>query len=194
MQLSGKTIGFAITGSFCSFARIKGVLLQLMEEDVTVLPIFSFNAYNIDSRFTPADKFVNSIEQITHHKAIHTIEEAEIFGPKKLLDILVVAPCTGNTLAKFANGITDTPVLMAMKAHLRNQAPLVISLSTNDALGMNFKNIGLLTNVKNVYFVPFGQDDPVRKPNSLVAHTDLLIPTLELALEGRQYEPMIQSI
>ena len=113
-------------------------------------------------------------------------------GPKGYLDILLIAPCTGNTLAKLANGITDTPVLMAAKAHLRNGRPLVISVSTNDALGINLKNIGLLFNMKNIYFVPFGQDNPEKKPNSMIARTELLIPSIEAALNGKQYQPVIQ--
>lgn len=193
MNLSGKTIGFAITGSFCTFSKIKGELMHLMEEDVNVIPIFSFNAYTINSRFTKADEFVNSIEKITKNNAIHTIEEAEKFGPKKILDVMIIAPCTGNTMAKMINGITDTPVLMAAKAHIRNQAPLVISLSTNDALGMNFKTIGELMNVKHLYFVPFGQDDCSLKPNSMIAHTDLIIPSLEAALDGKQLQPIVRS-
>ena len=192
MNLSGKTIGFAITGSFCTFAKIKGELMHLMEEDVNVIPIFSFNAYSLDTRFGKADEFVNAIESITKNKAIHTIAEAEKFGPKKILDILLIAPCTGNTMGKLVNGITDTPVLMAAKGHLRNQLPVVISLSTNDALGMNFKNIGSLMNIKNLYFVPFGQDDCKLKPNSLIAHTDLIIPALESALDGKQIQPIIR--
>lgn len=123
-----------------------------------------------------------------------TISEAEPIGPKNLFDALVILPCTGNTLAKLANGITDTPALMAAKAHLRNNKPLLLSLSTNDALGMNMKNIGLLLNTKNIYFVPFGQDDPKKKPNSMTAHTDLLIPALEAALENRQLQPVIRDI
>lgn len=193
MNLSGKTIGFAITGSFCTFAKIKGELMHLMEEDVNVIPIFSFNAYSLDTRFGKAEDFVNAIETITKNKSIHTIAEAEKFGPKKILDILLIAPCTGNTMGKLVNGITDTPVLMATKGHLRNQLPVVISLSTNDALGMNFKNIGFLMNIKNLYFVPFGQDDCKLKPNSLIAHTDLIIPTLEAALEGKQIQPLVRS-
>ena len=120
-----------------------------------------------------------------------TIAQAEPIGPKSLFDILVLFPCTGNTMAKLANGITDSPSLMAAKAHLRNNKPLLVSISTNDALGMNMKNIGLLLNAKNIYFVPFGQDDPEKKPNSMIAHTELLIPALEAALEGRQYQPVI---
>lgn len=193
MKLAGKTIGFAITGSFCTFAKIKGALLHLMEEDVTVIPIFSFNAYTMDTRFGTAKEFVTAIETITCQKSVHTIAEAEKFGPKKILDIMIIAPCTGNTMGKLINGITDTPVLMSAKAHLRNQLPLVISLSTNDGLGMNFKNIGGLMNCQNLYFVPFGQDDCRLKPNSLIAHTDLIIPTLEHALDGKQIQPVVRS-
>ena len=130
-------------------------------------------------------------EEITGNKPITTISDAEPIGPGNLLDILVLFPCTGNTIAKLANGITDTPALMAAKAHLRNNKPLLISISTNDALGMNMKNIGLLLNAKNIYFIPFGQDNPEKKPNSMIAHTELLIPSLETALEGRQYQPII---
>ena len=123
-----------------------------------------------------------------------TIPQAEPIGPKSLLDILVILPCTGNTIAKLANGITDTPALMAAKAHLRNDKPLLISISTNDALGMNMKNIGLLLNAKNIYFVPFGQDDPVKKPTSMIARTGLIEDTLKEALEGRQIQPVIQGV
>ena len=121
-----------------------------------------------------------------------TIPQAEPIGPKGFLDILVLFPCTGNTIAKLANGITDSPVLMAAKAHLRNNKPLLISLSTNDALGMNMKNIGLLLNAKHIYFIPFGQDNPEKKPNSMIAHTNLLIPSIEAALEGKQIQPIIR--
>ena len=121
-----------------------------------------------------------------------SIPEAEPIGPKSFLDILVLFPCTGNTIAKLANGITDSPVLMAAKAHLRNNKPLLISISTNDALGMNMKNIGLLLNAKHIYFVPFGQDNPEKKPNSMIAHTELLTPSIEAALSGRQIQPIIR--
>ena len=129
---------------------------------------------------------------ITGKEPMLTIPQAEPIGPKSLLDILVILPCTGNTIAKLANGITDTPALMAAKAHLRNDKPLLISISTNDALGMNMKNIGLLLNAKNIYFVPFGQDNPEKKPNSMIARTELLIPSIEAALNGKQYQPVIQ--
>ena len=123
-----------------------------------------------------------------------TISEAEPIGPESLLDLLILFPCTGNTIAKLANGITDTPALMAAKAHLRNEKPLLLSISTNDALGMNMKNIGLLLNAKHIYFIPFGQDNPQKKPNSMIAHTELLIPAAKAALEGKQYQPLILGV
>lgn len=192
MNLAGKTIGFAITGSFCTFSKIKDELTNLMKEDVNVIPIFSFNAYTIDCRFGKAADFVKFVEDLTGNESVHTIADAEKFGPQKILDIMIIAPCTGNTMGKFYNGITDTPVLMAAKAHVRKNLPLVISLSTNDALGMNFKTIGSLYNTKNLYFVPFGQDNYKTKPNSMIAHTELIIPTLEAALDGVQIQPVIQ--
>uniref|UniRef100_UPI003AB3E316 dipicolinate synthase subunit B n=1 Tax=Blautia sp. TaxID=1955243 RepID=UPI003AB3E316 len=154
--------------------------------------IFSDAAKSIDSRFGNAEDFVAKARSITGKVPMLTIPQAEPIGPKSLLDILVILPCTGNTIAKLANGITDTPALMAAKAHLRNDKPLLISISTNDALGMNMKNIGLLLNAKNIYFVPFGQDNPEKKPNSMIARTELLIPSIEAALNGKQYQPVIQ--
>ena len=191
MKLANKTVGFAITGSFCTFARIKTELIHLTREGVNVIPIFSYNAYTTDCRFGKASDFVKFVEDTTQNKSVVTIAEAEKFGPSKILDILIIAPCTGNTLAKLNNGITDTPVLMAAKGHLRTGRPLVISLSTNDALGMNFKNVGSLLNCKNIYFVPFGQDNCVAKPNSMIAHTELIIPTLENALDSKQIQPIL---
>lgn len=191
MKLTNKTVGFAITGSFCTFAKIKTELVKLTSEGVNVIPIFSFNAYTTDCRFGKANDFVKFVEDTTHNKSVITIADAEKFGPNKILDILIIAPCTGNTLAKLNNGITDTPVLMAAKGHLRTGRPLVISLSTNDALGINFKNVGSLLNCKNIYFVPFGQDNCVAKPNSMIAHTDLIIPTLENALDSKQIQPIL---
>ena len=194
MSLSGKKIGIAFTGSFCTYARIFEALEALQKEEAVIQTIFSDSAQSIDSRFGTAESFLKRAEEITGIPPILTIKDAEPIGPKSLLDLLVIFPCTGNTLAKLANGITDTPVLMAAKAHLRNNKPLLLSLSTNDALGMNMKNIGLLLNTKNIYFVPFGQDDPEKKPNSMTAHTDLLIPALEAALENRQLQPVIRDI
>lgn len=191
MSLSGKKIGVAITGSFCTYEKVFEELQKLTEEGAFVQTIFSDAAKSIDSRFEKAEDFIKKAEKITGNPPIMTISDAEPIGPGSLLDILVILPCTGNTIAKLANGITDTPVLMAAKAHLRNNKPLLISVSTNDALGMNMKNIGLLLNAKNIYFIPFGQDNPHKKPNSMIAHTNLLLPSLKAALEGRQYQPVI---
>ncbi|MCM1158280.1 MAG: dipicolinate synthase subunit B [Bacteroidales bacterium] len=193
MELKGKKVGIALTGSFCTFDKIFAELEKLAGEGAEVYTIFSGASQQISSRFGKPEEFIKRAEEITGRKPIFTIEEAEPIGPKSYLDVFVIFPCTGNTAAKLANGITDTPVLMGAKAHLRNNKPLVISISTNDALGMNMKNIGLLLNAKNIYFVPFGQDNPVKKSNSLIAHTDKLIPTLELALEGVQYQPILES-
>lgn len=191
MSLKGKHIGVALTGSFCTYSKVFPELQKLTDSGALVQTIFSDAAASIDSRFGKAADFIKKAEEITGLKPILTISEAEPIGPKSLLDILVLFPCTGNTIAKLANGITDTPALMAAKAHLRNNKPLLISISTNDALGMNMKNIGLLLNAKNIYFIPFGQDNPTKKPNSMIAHTELLIPALEAALEGRQYQPIL---
>ncbi len=192
MSLEGKTIGVALTGSFCTYEKVFVGIQSLVDEGALVQTIFSDASSSIDSRFGRAEAFIERAEAITGVHPMMTISEAEPIGPGSLLDILVLFPCTGNTIAKLANGITDTPVLMAAKAHLRNNKPLLISISTNDALGMNMKNIGLLLNAKNIYFIPFGQDNPKKKPNSMIAHTELLIPALEAALEGRQYQPVIQ--
>ena len=192
MSLQGKHIGVAFTGSFCTYENVFTELKKLVEQGATVQTIFSNASQSLDSRFGNASDFVKKAEEITGIKPMLTIPQAEPIGPGGLLDILVIFPCTGNTIAKLANGITDTPVLMAAKAHLRNNKPLLISISTNDALGINMKNIGMLLNSKNIYFIPFGQDNPAKKPNSMIAHTQLLIPSLEAALSGRQYQPVIQ--
>ncbi|MBQ9983802.1 MAG: dipicolinate synthase subunit B [Lachnospiraceae bacterium] len=192
MNLKGKKIGIALTGSFCTFDKIFKEMEKLVETGAEVYTIFSNASQQISSRFGKPEEFMERAEAITGRKPICTIEGAEPIGPQSYLDIYVVFPCSGNTIAKLANGITDTPVLMGAKAHLRNNKPLVISVSTNDAMGMNMKNIGLLLNAKNIYFVPFGQDDPIKKTNSLIAHTDRLIPTLEFALEGEQIQPILQ--
>ena len=193
MNLKGLKIGIALTGSFCTFEKIFEELKKLVEAGAEIYPIFSVSSQSISSRFGTPEVYLAQIEEITGRKPIMTINEAEPIGPKGYLDILVIFPCTGNTAAKLINGITDGPVLMASKAHLRNNKPLVISISTNDGLGMNMKNIGNLLNTKNIYFVPFGQDDYIKKPNSLVAHTDKLVDTITLALEGKQIQPLIQN-
>lgn len=193
MKLSGKNIGVAMTGSFCTYDKIMLEIQRMVKEKANIYTIFSYHSQSIDTRFGKASEFLDKIESITGNKPILTIEEAEPFGPKNLLDILIIAPCTGNTIAKLNNGITDTPALMAAKGHLRNNKPLVISVSTNDALGINFKNIGTLFNLKNIFFVPFGQDNYEGKPNSLIARTEVIIPTLEMALDGKQIQPVLHS-
>ncbi len=191
MDLSKCNVGFAITGSFCTFDKVKIEIKKMAELGMNIIPIFSNHAARYDTRFGKADEFVNEIEEITGNKGLFTICEAEPIGPKGYLDVLVIAPCTGNTLAKLNNGITDTAVLMAAKAHLRNNKPLIISVSTNDAMGMNFKNIGMLMNTKNIYFVPFEQDNHVKKPNSLISKLELIPDTIEAALDGRQIQPVL---
>ena len=173
-------LGFAITGSFCTFEKIKKQIELLRDE-----------AYELDTRFAEAKSFVKEIETITGKSAIHTIQGAEPVGPKKLFDALVIAPCTGNTAAKLANGITDTPVLMAAKSHLRNGRPVIIAISTNDALGINLQNIGKLMVMKHIYFVPFGQDDAAKKPNSCVADMTKIAETVEYALAKEQIQPVL---
>lgn len=163
-------IGYCITGSFCTFSKSIKVIETLVTDGNEVTPIMSENAYNTDTRFGSALNFRNEIEKITNKKIIHTIEQAEPIGPHKMFDVLCVIPCTGNTLAKLANGITDTAVTMAVKSHLRNSKPVVIGISTNDALGAAAKNIGQLLNYKNYYFAPFSMDDPVKKPKSMVCN------------------------
>ena len=193
MKLENKRIGVAMTGSFCTFAKaIKGIKI-LVEEGAKVQTIFSDSAQTINSRFGRAKDFIHEVTEITGQEPMLTIEQAEVIGPTGCFDLLLMLPSTGNTMAKLVNGITDTPALMAAKAHLRNGKPLLISMATNDALGMNFKNIGYLLNSKNVYFVPFGQDDPVKKPNSMTADTGLIIPAMLEALKGRQYQPVLCS-
>lgn len=191
MNLENINVGIALTGSFCTFDNIFIEIENIVKEKAKVITIFSTNSSTIDTRFGNSKEFVDKAYLLTGQKPIMTIKEAEPIGPKKLLDILIIAPCTGNTLAKLATGITDSPVLMAAKAHLRNNKPLVISLSSNDALSMNLKNIGILLNTKNIYFVPFGQDNYKEKPNSMISQTNLIIPTLISALEGKQIQPVI---
>ncbi|MCM1258206.1 MAG: dipicolinate synthase subunit B [Roseburia sp.] len=193
MELKGKKIGVALTGSFCTFDKIWNELRKLTEAGADVYTIFSDASQTVSSRFGMPEEYLKIAEEITGKKPILTINEAEPIGPKGYLDALVIFPCTGNTAAKLANAITDTPVLMAAKAHLRNSKPLIISISSNDALGMNMKNIGLLLNAKHIYFVPFGQDAPVKKTNSLVAHADMLMPTIEAALDGEQIQPILKD-
>lgn len=185
------TVGFAMCGSFCTFSQVIPQLRLLCESGVDVIPIMSENAYSLDTRFGRAQEFAAQLESATGKPVMHTLAEVEPFGPKKSLDILVIAPCTGNTLAKLALGIADSSVSFAAKAHLRNSRPLLIGVSTNDALSAAAKNIGALHNTKNVYFIPYRQDDSEGKPNSLVSDFSMLIPSLECALEGRQLQPVL---
>lgn len=163
-----------------------------MELGANVIPIFSYKTLNTDTRFGRAADFVQDVVDITMNEGIRSISQAEPIGPNNFLDVMVIAPCTGNTLAKLQAGISDSPVLMAAKAHLRNNRPLVISISTNDALGINFKNIGNLMYMKNIYFVPFGQDNFKAKPSSMIAKTNLIPDTIEEAMKGRQIQPILQ--
>lgn len=190
MTLEGKTIGFAITGSFCTFAQTLEAMAALAQTGANLIPILSPAAYETDTRFGEAADFRARIEAICGSKILCKITEVEPIGPRRLLDLLVILPCTGNTLAKLALGITDTPVVLAAKAHLRNQRPVLIGVSTNDALANSAKNIGMLANTKNCFLIPLRQDDPLRKPRSAVADFSQLLPAAEAALEGRQIQPI----
>lgn len=180
--MSNATVGFALCGSFCTFKKVIPQMKKLVDEGYKVIPIMSDTAYNTDTRFGKAMDFNKEIEEICKTEIVHTITGAEPIGPKELLDALVIAPCTGNTLGKLANGISDTSVTLATKAHLRNQRPVIIAVSTNDALGTSAKNIGLLMNSKNIYFVPMEQDDYINKPNSIVADFKYIPDTLREVL------------
>lgn len=192
-DFSNIKIGIGMTGSYCTYESIFKAIINLKECGADLLTVFSEKAASTDSRFGTCSDFLSKAKEITGKTPITTIPAAEPIGPKSLVDILIIAPCTGNTLSKLANGISDTPVLMAAKSHLRNNKPLVIFLSTNDALGMNLKNIGILLNTKNIYFVPFGQDNYEKKPNSMIAYTDLIPDTIVEALNYRQIQPVIVS-
>ena len=184
------TLGFALCGSFCTFEKAFEQMRRTAAAGYQLLPIMSNNAYETDTRFGRAADFIWEAEDICGRKVVHTIPGAEPLGPKRMIDALVIAPCTGNTLAKLANGITDTPVTMAAKSCLRIGLPVVLCIATNDALAASAQNIGRLMNTKNVYFVPLRQDDPEQKPNSAVADFEQLIPAVEAALKGRQLQPV----
>lgn len=186
-----ETLGFALCGSFCTFEPVLAALTRLSREYETVQPILSGAAGSIDSRFGAADDFRARIEAICRRRVWDSLVQVEPIGPKKLLDLLVIAPCTGNTLAKLAAGVADTPVTLACKAHLRNARPVVLAVSTNDGLAANAKSIGALLVRKHLYFVPFGQDDAVRKPTSLVADMTQIPETVAAALDGKQIQPLL---
>ncbi len=188
-----KVVGFALCGSFCTFSDVIPQIEMLRKLNYDIVPIMSGIAYETDTRFGRAEEIRNRIETICKHEILHTIPEVEPIGPKKMLDVLVIAPCTGNTAAKLANGITDTSVTMAAKSHLRNGRPVVIAVSTNDGFAGAAKNIGSLLNYNNIYLVPFRQDDHEKKPRSLVADFALIPEAVEAALKGEQLQPIAKD-
>lgn len=193
MSLEGVKIGFGLTGSFCTFEKAFKAAQSLADNGAELIPVMSFNAASLSTRFGTAEENIQKLEDIAKRRVIKTIEEAEPIGPKKLCDIMVVAPCTANTLAKLALGITDSPLTMAVKSHLRNGRPVVIAVSTNDALAGCAKNIGILQNYRHYYFVPYAQDNYATKPNSIVADFTLIGETVENALQGKQIQPLIRQ-
>lgn len=185
------TAGYALCGSFCTISDSLSALRNLAATGMNIIPIMSPIVYNTDTRFTEHISLQKRVKEITGNDIIYTVEGAEPIGPRKLLDILIVAPCTGNTIGKLANGITDTSVTMAVKAHLRNQRPVLLAVATNDALSASARNIGQLMNLKNVYFVPFSQDNAISKPTSMIADFNKIPEALEAALEGKQLQPIL---
>ena len=191
MKFKNVSIGLALTGSHCTVANVLPEIIKLKKMGALIDPIISPSVKETSSRFGDAEQLQSELMEITEEQIIDSILLAEPIGPTKKYDVLIVAPCTGNTLAKLANGITDTAVLMAVKAQLRNLRPVVLAIATNDGLGINAKNLGLLLSTKNIYFVPFRQDDPYGKPNSLVSNMELIIPTITAALQKMQFQPVI---
>lgn len=192
--LRGKTVGVGLTGSFCTMRQVLAKLKELKTvPDLKLIPVLSENVQRLDSKFGRAAEWREQLAALGAAAPILSIPEAEPIGPTACLDVMLLAPCTGNTLAKLALGLTDGPVLMAAKAHLRNQKPLLIALASNDALAANAKNLGLLLNAKNVYFVPLGQDDPLKKPASLIFDQEALLPALAAAYQGRQLQPVLRE-
>ena len=191
--MKGKTIGFALCGSFCTFSQAIPQMEALRGEGADIVPIMSQTAAYTDTRFGRAEDFRAKIEDISGRRIITTIHDAEPIGPKSMLDLLVIAPCTGNTLSKLALAVTDTSVTMAAKAHLRNGKPLLIALATNDGLAGSGANLGTLLRAKSIYFVPLRQDGPLNKPASLVAVFEKLVPAAQAALEGRQLQPLMEG-
>lgn len=189
--MNNPNVGFAICGSFCTIEKAVEEIKTLKNKGYNVIPIMSDIVYNTDNRFNSAEELRQRVEDYSENKIIHTVVGAEPIGPKKLLDVLVVAPCTGNTLAKMAAGVTDTSVTMAVKAHLRNSRPIVLAIATNDALSVSAANIGKLMNNKNIFFVPFGQDEPFKKPTSLIADFSKIDVTVKNALEKKQIQPVL---
>ncbi|MFD0587529.1 dipicolinate synthase subunit B [Paenibacillus sp. GCM10027627] len=191
MNWNGKTVGYALSGSHCTFAEVMPEIKRFVDAGANVVPIVSNTLITTDTRFGTAKEWQEQLTGITGNEIISTIVQAEPLGPSKLLDVLAIAPCTGNTTSRLANAITDSAVLMAAKAQMRNGRPIVLAISTNDGLGLNAANIAKLLVAKHIYFVPFGQDNPIQKPNSLVARMDLVLETCEAALQGKQIQPLI---
>lgn len=192
--MNAMTIGYALCGSFCTFSKSLPQMQILAEQGFNILPIMSENAYKTDTRFGAAQSFIDKIENIAQREVIHTISQAEPIGPKKMCDLLIVAPCTGNTLSKMCNAITDTSVTMAVKSHLRIGRPVLLAIATNDGLGASAQNIGKMLNTKNVFLTPFSQDDPINKPNSIVSHFDLIPQCAALALTYKQMQPIFRQL
>ena len=191
MEVKNKKIGFVLTGSFCTFSRAIAQMQKLKELGADILPIMSENSYTLDTKFNKAKDFIAEVEGICQKDIIHTIPAAEPIGPQHLTDIMIVAPASGNTMAKLAVDIIDTPATMAVKSHLRNNLPVVIAPSTNNGLGANMINIASLMNRRNYYFVPFKQDNPITKPRSIVFDPNYIVKTIEYALDGEQIEPIL---
>lgn len=190
-MLQGKRIGLGITASHCTYDQILPVISDLQENGATVVPVITHSVLTAATRFGTGEEWIARIEEATGEKVISTIVGAEPFGPSSPVDCMIIAPMTGNSISKFANAATDSPVLMAAKATLRNGSPVLLGISTNDALGLNGPNIMKLLNMKNVYFIPFGQDDPIKKPNSLISDFTLMVPAAAAALEHRQLQPLL---
>lgn len=190
-MLQGKRIGLGITASHCTYDQILPVISDLQDNGATVVPIITHSVLTAATRFGTGEEWISRIEEATGEKVVSTIVGAEPFGPSNPLDCMIIAPMTGNSISKFANAATDSPVLMAAKATLRNGSPVLLGISTNDALGLNGPNIMKLLNMKNVFFIPFGQDDPFKKPNSLISDFTLMVPAAAAALEHRQLQPLL---
>jgi dipicolinate synthase subunit B len=191
MSLKGKKIGFGLTGSHCTYDAVFPEIEKLVQAGAEVLPVVTFTVKNTETRFGKGEDWIQRIEDLTGNRAIDSIVKAEPLGPKIPLDCMVIAPLTGVSMSKFANAMNDSPVLMAAKATLRNLKPVVLGISTNDALGLNGVNLMRLMATKNIYFIPYGQDDPIKKPNSMVARMPMLLETVEAAIEGRQIQPIL---
>ncbi len=191
MEVKSKKIGFVLTGSFCTFKKTIPQIKKLKNLGADIIPIMTFNSYNLDTKFGKANDFIKEIAEISEKEIIHTIQDAEPIGPKHLTDIMIVAPASGNTMSKLACDIIDTPATMAVKSHLRNNLPVVIAPSTNNGLGANMVSIANLINRRNYYFVPFRQDNPLTKPRSVVFDPEYILKTVEFALDGKQIEPIL---